>query len=470
MSALLHVLALTIAQRFTFGAPLLHNPLLMWWLPFFLVPAIIAGFAFRASMGRTLRRAYTALVLATIVAFGGLLAARARQNIVDPPEWDVQAFWLPARVAAAGRNFYDLDDVRRTAAPLQHASPPLSATPVFTREIIETGFLYPPPTMLLVRPIGSFGLRGAAALWYAIIGAALVASVLLLWRTFLAADGWLGLGVIAALVFLWRATYSTIAFAQTSLLLLLALILLWRNRDRPIGGLYLALGMLVKPVFGFFLIYPVVRRHWRALGVCAITLAVLSLAALAAFGRAVWMTYLTANPTQRVANWQYTLDENQSLLATMLRFVQYDFARGSPLRYPPYVVVAGVIVALTAWIVWRARREPNGLALATVVPAALLVYPQSLEHYGTMLLVPMLWVWVERETLGLGERFVLLFLTAEYALMRYDAGSIAVIATVLQWLLFVWLALRAAREQAPVPVSRARATAGASAAPSPGTA
>jgi hypothetical protein len=266
------VLAPSVPQ---FGLPALHVPLLKWWLPLVLVPLVLAGYQARHALTGGARRGYVALLLAVAGGFGGLDAVRAWRNVVDPPAFDVQAFYVVMRVGAEGGNFYDPREVHRIIDPLFQATPPISSDSVFVREVLDTGYMYPPPTMLWMAPFGFLDLVPATVAWYALLGAALVGCIVLLRRVFFPAGGWLELGVVAALVLLLRATYTTFAFGQTSVLITLALVLTWRDRERPLAGLWVALGLLVKPIFAFFLAFLVLRRNWRAVGVAAVVLAAL---------------------------------------------------------------------------------------------------------------------------------------------------------------------------------------------------
>ena len=435
-----------------FGPAMLRGSLLMWWLPFVLTTLLLIGYHLRTGAAPWIRRAFFGVVALSIAGFGGLAVSRAVHNVIAPPEWDVQAFWIYARVAAQGGNFYEPADMHRVAAPAQHESSPLSAAPGFTREVLDAGFFYPPQTMLLVGPIGFLNLRAGAFCWYLLIGTALVACIVALRQTFFPDGGQVELAMVAALVLLYRPTYLTFAFGQTSFLTLLALIAFWRTRDRPVSGVLLAAGTLVKPIFAFFVLYPLLRRNWRALATAAATGGLLTVIALVLFGPQVFITYFTSNPVGRAPSWLYTLHENQSLLSAMLRLSHYDGVHGNPLLYPPFLIAAALIVGLTIWAVVRLPRERGELALALMVPAALLIYPQSLDHYAMLLLVPLFYIWTQRAELELSTGFVVALLTAEYGLVRYDLGAIETVATLSVWLFLLALALRPVRSPAAEPL------------------
>ena len=441
-----------IQAALPFGPAMLRRSLLMWGLPFLLTTLLLIGYHLRAGAAPWIRRAFLGVVALSIAGFGGLVVARAAHNVIAPPEWDVQAFWIYAKVAVQGGNFYEPADFHRVAEPLQHASIPLSSTPVFTREVLDAGFFYPPPTMLLVGPIGLLSLRPAAFCWYVMLGAALVACIVALRRTFFPDGGPVELATVAALVLLYRPTYLTFAFGQTSFLMLLALIAFWRTRDRPLSGVFLAAGTFVKPIFAFFVLYPLLRRNWRAIAVAVATGGVLSAITLVLFGPQVFITYFTSNPVGRAPTWLYTLHENQSLLSAMLRLAHYDGVHGAPLLYPPFLIAAALIVGLTMWAALRLPRERGALALALMVPAALLIYPQSLDHYAMLLLVPMFYIWTHRAEYELSSGFAVGFLTAEYGIIRYDLGAIETLATLSVWLFLLALAFRPVRSRMAEPI------------------
>jgi hypothetical protein len=78
------------------------------------------------------------------------------------------------------------------------------------------------------------------------------------------------------------------------------------------------------------------------------------------------------------------------------------------------------------------------VSLALLVPAALLVYPQSLEHYTVPLLVPLL---LRRaDDLGLPRILPPVLIAATFALVRYGEGTVAVLASAGLWLVYVALA------------------------------
>jgi hypothetical protein len=430
------------------GAGWLRLPLLKDALPLVLTPVLLAGWWYRESLPRILRKGYLALLGVVIVAFGALSLGRAVRNVADPPAWDVKAFWLFGKVAVAGHDFYLPSSFHTVADSLSAAGQPLSSAEEFRRVVLDMAFPYPPVTMLGFAPLGAFHLHTAALVWYSALVIALVAVILLLWRTLFERPGWWELAFTAAMVLTLRPTYSTFAFGQTNFFLLLALILFWRNRERIPGGVYLALAMSVKPIGAFFVPYPVLARRWRLVLATLLTGAVLVGVTALAFGTDVLSSFFTRNAVSRAPASMFTMKVNQSLLATLTRATGYDASAGSPLRSPAFIALFVLIVSLTFALAVKLGRARSALAIALGVPAALLVYPQALEHYGFMLLLPLLFLWTHQKELGVSPALAIVFVTAEYALVRAQGGGLSFFGFALCWVMFVAVAVRAIREPA----------------------
>ena len=164
-------------------------------------------------------------------------------------------------------------------------------------------------------PLGWFDIHTAYALWYLFHSAVLLLVIVMLWRLFQESNGVFGLLLTTVLVLLLRSTYSTISHGQVNLLALLFLLLFWRENGRLWGGVWLALGVLVKPVLVFLLLYPVLRRQWRVLTGVLVASILVSLLTILVFGLMRFFEYFTANPIANdMPEYLYTEPIDQSLL------------------------------------------------------------------------------------------------------------------------------------------------------------
>ena len=404
-----------------------------------LVPTLLALWyrSIREPGGRA-AAVFRPLAVLTIVVWGAMQLAVIASNLRHTREFDFMAFWVWGRVAAQGRDIYDLANYPEFMRQL-----PL--TEAFRQEAIATGFLYPPQTMLLFAPLGLFGVPTAVTLWYTLHVAALVANVFLLRNVFLAGPKPDGLLLAASLMHLLPASTSTFRFAQTNQLCLLFLLLLWRDLERPRGGIWLALAPIIKPYLALLWVFPVLTRRWRMFATFLAATVVPALLAMACFGADVFVRYRAARPESLYQGLVYTQNMNQSLLATILRWRHLG---GPPpmLAEPTYVAIASLLMLTTLWLVFRSGRARAPWAITMLVAAALIVAPATLQHYSLVLLAPMAQLWAERESVPGGARSAGAVLTAIYGMCLFPHGMLLLWAFVLVWLVGV------ARARSPAPV------------------
>ena len=375
---------------------------------------------------RTALRTACCLLAAGLVALFGLrLLQQIQRNLRDPPEWDYLAFSIPARAAVQGKDFYQPSVMHEMAQGM-------SCGRNFSRTSLDVGFLYPPTSMLVLAPLGWVSARTGEAAWYVVNMIALAAAVVLLARTFFAEDPLLGLATVALMTIGLRSTSSTVGFAQSNFLALLLLVLFWRSRARPLSGLFLALGAVVKPVLILLLGYTLLRRQWRAAAVALGTTAFLGLLAVLAFGTRTCASFLYDNPAPRLPRAVYTESVNQSLPAVLLRLMSYDGSQGAALRQPLVLVGCGVFALVSLLLaIWLMRRNEE-LALAFGLSAGLLLYPGTLEHYSVLLLVPLGALWRSRAGFGWGVIWAAIALAM--LLIGFRGGIAAWSAFLIVWL------------------------------------
>ena len=375
-----------------------------------------------------------------VVAFGAVQLAVIAANLRHTQEFDFMAFWIWGRVAAQGRDLYDLANYPEFMREF-----PL--TEAFRQEAIATGFLYPPQTMLLFAPLGFFGVKTALTLWYGLHVAALIANIVLIGRVFFPDRGRDGLLLGAALLLMLPATSNTFRFGQTNELTLLFLLLLWRDLDRPRGGVWLALAPVVKPYLALLWLFPVLARRWRMLGVFFATTLAVALVTMALFGADVFVRYRAAHPESHYQGFVFTQIMNQSLLATILRWRHL----GSPppgFLEPTYVVISALVMLVTLGLTFARGRARAPWAVTLLLGAALIVAPGTLQHYHLMLIAPMAQLWKERGSVPGGAFAAGALVTGIYALCLYPHGALIFWAFVLVWTFAVARALAPAPETA----------------------
>jgi hypothetical protein len=336
-------------------------------------------------------------------------------NISQPAEWDFLCFWIYAKVAVQGLNFYIPDNLREIGQSLN-----LNLSAAFVQEVLDTSFRYPPPSIFLFAPLGWFDVYTALKLWYIFHLIILLLSVFILWQLFLKSSGWIGLITGLELVLTFRGTGTTFQFAQTNFLLLLMTLLFWRDRKHPLGGVWLSIGIFTKPFLSIFLVYQVLRKYWRSLVGTFVSLCGAVLLTILTFGLSTFLTYFRPRQYGDLPSWVYTQDVNQSLLATILRLTNYNFTQTSPILHPAFIISATLLFGITAWLLLRLKSDYDDIAFTSALLLALLIYPGTLTHYSILLLTPILILWAKKKELIYGVWTATALITTWFIIIRFS--------------------------------------------------
>jgi len=384
----------------------------------FLLPAargVAAGLVLfvllRAYEGRESLSSRGRLILglsATALGLAGLTACayRVATNFLSPRDWDFLCFWSYGRALALGQSPYDIAVLREIAAPLNPSA-----------EFQAMNYCnYPPICLPLFWPLGYLSFPVAMAVWYAVQISALVASIVMLRRFWDESKTWLGLAVTAGLVLTWHSTSTTLFYAQSTFLILLAVLLAMHSQSPSWRGIWLGVAMVVKPIAAILLIDVAIRRQWRSLVACAMPLLVaLGLFLLAQGTTGLWQ-YRDRNPLAGNLAFSFYVEEiNDSLLAVILRFFGSQ-PLGQPILFPPFVIALGLLTTATVAILLRLPGHLESLGMGYVVTLALLAYPGTLKHYSILLLVPAALLWHKRTSLPGGGMAAVVAIAAAYGL------------------------------------------------------
>jgi hypothetical protein len=359
-------------------------------LAFLLFPALLLLWSGRGSLAGS---AWPAAAVA--VAFGTAQVRVALANVRAPREWDYACFWLYAHVARMHGNLYDPSAFASVRLPVRIDS-------IFTRDVIEVGFPYPPPSIALFLPAGTDDVSRGLAWWYAAQLPAFAVALGALQRALFPRDGVRGVVLIAALALMLPALSSNTEQAQTNLdlLALVALAFLWR--ERTWGACLGALAVWVKPYAVALVLCDLAAGRIRRAALWSLTI-LLSLAASLAFvGPATFATYLSSNPAQREPSSTFTESVNQSLLATILRTTHATLGAHVSLLHQPLYLALGTALALATVFLCRRHRQHSDLTFSLSLILGLLVYPAALDAYATVIVLPLLVLWSRRDALPFG--------------------------------------------------------------------
>lgn len=286
---------------------------------------------------------------------------------------------------AEGTNPYNHNNLLRIAEPLD--------VDASVRDQLYG--LYPPISLLMFAPLGWLPYKAALVAWNLVQLAALGACLSLLWRLFASSTAPGSKAMIAALVMVYWGTGATFGFSQSNFLVLLSLLLFWRDREHHLAGVWLALGCIVKPLVVLAAIYLLARGRWHTLATMLVTLLWIGLAAATAFGPRIYKQFFDRD--KMPDSLLFTEDVNQSLSGVLLRLGQWEVPNGNLLEVPGVVLALLAVVGVAIWLLFRARASDGDYSLGLAVTTMLVVYPATLNHYGVHLLPAMALLLVDND-------------------------------------------------------------------------
>ncbi|HTP27618.1 MAG TPA: glycosyltransferase family 87 protein [Anaeromyxobacteraceae bacterium] len=408
-------------------------------LPVTLVPLLLVGMHRAETWTGRSRRAATVAAAIVLALLGLREIHTVLPNIERPAEWDFMCFWLWGKLGARGLSFYDPRASMALAGQLANR---FDFSRAFVREVLQVGFWYPPPAMLLFAPLGFFSASTAAALWYLLQQGALLGAALLLWRQFARGTGRLGFLLVLALMLCMPASSMTLALAQTNFLVLLLALLLWKDAPSSRGGVWAALSVLTKPYLIIWFAYLALSRRMKALvaGIATGT-ALCALTALC-FGGSVFVAYLARNPTRRLPPEVFSESVNQSLAATLLRLSGRGIDGLASWQLALFAALLIGLAGATGYLVYRLRECEPALGFGLTITTGLIAFPSTLAHYGVLLFFPLFLLWSRRREWRLRMALLVPFVTAIVTL----TGSHAFWSNVAVWCALVAIAARVLAE------------------------
>lgn len=406
-----------------------------WLFVTIAIPILLLGFHCRHQLTTNWSKVLLGFIWAIIAVFAFRISWVVFRHVGQPPVWDFHLFWIYGRVSAQGLNPYEQGNL------LQFANN-LNPSPGFLKELY---FFQLPPLIFLFLPLGWFDIKTATLLWYIFHIAILIFDIVLLWKIIFSGRSYLTLSLVGALTLTLGATLDTLGVAQINFLALLMFLLFWRNYKSMLGGGWLAMGLIVKPVLAFVLLYLFLKRQWLSILGMVLTLTVLSGVTILVFGPGMFFGYFLDNPiVNNMPDYLYTEIVNQSLLATILRVTDYNFSDTPPYTQPIFVTLALIIVGVTSFIVYQLPDQQDKInsnwSLALTLSGALLIFPKTLTHYSILLIVPFLLIWQNRDRVPGGFWVVTIFLTIEYIFISLW-GNYIFVGIALNWLVLVGISL-----------------------------
>lgn len=301
------------------------------------------------------------------------------QRLIYPQIWDFTAFYLYGKAGASGYNFYLPENFHTIFNFI--SLPPLNYSE-FSGEVVNVGFLYPPPTIFLFIPLGFLSYNTALICWTIFNLFFAFGSILLIYNMFFKQYKADGLIFVATIFFLLLPVRLTVIFSQTNFILLFLLLLMKKYSDKNFAGIFLTLALFTKPYMIIFGLIFIIIKNWGAIIYFIISSIAIVGVTLLAFGESPFLSYIFNNPAKRLPEWVFSEDINQSLHAILIRLRVITVN-----THHVYTMVSATILLLMGvYLIYLAKRKLYDYIWAILLLVGLLIYPGTLSYYGVLLL------------------------------------------------------------------------------------
>ncbi|MEL4457157.1 glycosyltransferase family 87 protein [Lutimonas vermicola] len=331
-----------------------------------------------------------------------------------PRHWDFTCFFLYGNVAAKGMNFYNPSDYHTILTTLNI---PFQLNAEFIREVIDVGCPYPPPTLLLFSILGSFSYDNALIIWTLINNLFLLGSIFLIRNLFFKRIGFESIMISTILVLTYSWTANIIFYTQILFILLFFLLLFYKYRDQPFGGVFLAVAIFVKPFAAILFMYLIIKRQDKAILFFILSCLIICSITAMAFGIDPFIEYFLNNPTLREPAWLFTEGNNQSLLAQLFRAMPENKSFAKIIYY----IASGVLVFIFGGIIYQNKNSQKmfGIFFVILLTVALIIYPSGQRNYAIVHLLSILILLKYLKKLDTSALLIFLFYLVSYAGLFY---------------------------------------------------
>ena len=322
--------------------------------------------------------------------------------IHHPRVWDFTAFYLYGRVAASGYNFYLPENFQIVSDSL---SLPFQASELtdFIEAVVEVGFPYPPPTILYVMPLGFLSYKTALIVWTLFLLFFLFGCIYIISNFLFKENKLNGLILVAILIIIFPSAKFNLFCTQTNFILLFYLLLMKKYSYHKFSGILLALAFFTKPFMIIFGLFFLISKNWKPIAYFIVSASIITGISLMVVGVDPFISYFLDNPAQRMPEWQFSEDVNQSLNAVLLR------ANIISLKKPHvYLIISAILLGLTIlFSSYLVKRKFDDIVWVLLLLVGLLIYPGTLGYYGVLLLFIMFQFFKQEQALGLNSKVVI---------------------------------------------------------------
>ena len=195
------------------------------------------------------------------------------------------------------------------------------------------------------------------------------------------------------------------------------LLLFYQYKDKPLGGLFLAIAIFVKPFVAILFLYLIIKRQNKAILFFILSCLIICSITAIAFGIQPFIEYFLDNPNLREPAWLFTENSNESLLAELFRAMPENKSFAKIIYY----IVSGVLVFMFGGIIYqnKNRQKMFGTFFVELLAVGLIIYPSGQSVYPMVHLLSILILLNYLKKLDTSALLIFLFYLVSYAGLFY---------------------------------------------------
>jgi len=310
-------------------------------------------------------------------------------------EFDFMCFYMQGLLGVHKLSFYDPHSFTVLLEKIPFHYP---FTNNFKLEILDVGLLSPPITMLFFAPFASLDYHTSRIIISILIFTFIIITAMLANVVFIKNEksiySFLFIFIIEMLI---PGTNETIGLNQTNFFILFFLMLVLKNINEPIAGVYLALSLIVKPISGILILFFIINKNWKSLIYFFITGAFLIFITAIIWGFQNFIDFLNSPPTKRLPQFLYEQNINQSLIAVLNRNLQILGISQNIINIL-FFLAAAILVLLTCVSSKYLCKINPILSFFPFLLCMVMIYPSSLHHYMIYLIPVIIYFLCRKET------------------------------------------------------------------------
>lgn len=328
----------------------------------------------------------------------GQLIIKTFQVAMSDREWDFMCFYMQGLLGVHNLPFYDPHSY---SILIDQVNINYVFSKGFKIVQLEVGLLYPPTSMLFLAPIALFDQQTSRIFLSILVSIFILFSTYGIHHLIFAKNGsFYNLLLVFIFLMILPGTLTTIGYSQTNFFILFLLLLTLRQIDKPRAGIFLALSIIFKPITFFLIIHPLIQRRWGTILYFSITGLILLFITSSIWGFQNVVDFFISSPYGRLPKLSYVESNNQSLMALLFRNLK-DIVGTQYYVYFIYFIVSTILLIVTSICSLKMAKINKTLSVFPFIPAMLIIYPGSLNHYMVYLLPVIIWFMVKKD----GEKY-----------------------------------------------------------------